>query len=95
MPNYAVNPNFTGYAGLTWPQSLEVYYAIQNGTLLPSYTPPEIAKQEEERRRQQQQQQQQSYAYDGGRRMRYKSTRRRGKTNRRRGKTHRRRHRKH
>ena len=31
----------------------------------------------------------------GGRRMRYKSTRRRGKTNRRRGKTHRRRHRKH
>jgi hypothetical protein len=31
----------------------------------------------------------------GGRRMRYKSTRRRGKTNRRRVKTHRRRHRKH
>ena len=91
MPNYAVNPNFTGYAGLTWPQSLEVYYAIQNGTLLPSYTPPEIAKQEEERRRQQQQQQ--SYGYDGGRRMRYKSTRRRGKTNRRRAKTNRRRRR--
>uniref|UniRef100_A0A6C0D6Y9 Uncharacterized protein n=1 Tax=viral metagenome TaxID=1070528 RepID=A0A6C0D6Y9_9ZZZZ len=31
----------------------------------------------------------------GGRRMKYKSTRRRGKTNRRRVKTHRRRHRKH
>ena len=90
MPNYAVNPNFTGYAGLTWPQSLEVYYAIQNGTLLPSYTPPEIAKQEEQRRRQQQHQ---NYAYDGGRRMRYKSTRRRGKTNRRRAKTNRRRRR--
>lgn len=35
------------------------------------------------------------YNINGGRRMRYKSTRRRGKTNRRRGKTHRRRHRKH
>ena len=35
------------------------------------------------------------YPPTGGRRMRYKSTRRRGKTNRRRVKTHRRRHRKH
>ena len=37
----------------------------------------------------------QEFNLEGGRRMRYKSTRRRGKTNRRRGKTHRRRHRKH
>jgi hypothetical protein len=40
--------------------------------------------------------QQQQIGYNrGGRRMRYKSTRRRGKINRRRVKTHRRRHRKH
>jgi hypothetical protein len=34
-------------------------------------------------------------SWQGGRRMRYKTTRRRGKTNRRRVKTHRRRHRRH
>jgi hypothetical protein len=91
MPNYAVNPNFTGYPGLTWPQSLEVYYAIQNGTPLPSYTPHDIVQQQEQRQRQQQHQR--FNVYDGGRRMRYKSTRRRGKTNRRRAKTNRRRRR--
>ena len=53
-------------------------------------------KEEQQQQQQQQQQRQQPrHVYDGGRRMRYKSTRRRGKTNRRRVKTHRRRHRKH
>jgi hypothetical protein len=52
-------------------------------------------KEEQQQQQQQQQRQQPRHVYDGGRRMRYKSTRRRGKTNRRRVKTHRRRHRKH
>jgi len=52
-------------------------------------------KEQQQQQQQQQQRQQPRHVYDGGRRMRYKSTRRRGKTNRRRVKTHRRRHRKH
>ncbi len=83
MSNWAVPLDFIGYPGLTREQSLQVHWAIQNGTALPPYTPRDIVQQQKQNRQ------------SGGRRMKYKSTRRRGKTTRRRVKTHRRRHRKH
>jgi hypothetical protein len=92
MPNWAAPPGFIGYPGLTYEQSLAVQWAIQNGTPLPSYAPNEVQQtraQEELRKKKK------PHVYDGGRRMKYKSTRRRGKSTRRRVKTHRRRHRKH
>ena len=93
MPIYNLPHDFTAYRGFNRDQSLAIIYAALNNWPFPQGTPDDIQAQA---RAQAQRVLKNYYSYtEGGRRMRYKSTRRRGKTNRRRGKTHRRRHRKH
>ena len=99
-------PNFSGFNGLTYPQSVDVFYAVQDNKAIPHNASASIVQQAQELVNSQQSkhygpprhlgtEDEDRWNGWGGRRMRYKSTRRRGKTNRRRGKTHRRRHRKH